>query len=113
MATAAKLAKGEGNIFLVTPFPNALAGATDGDLKFLWKSPSVNERWRTVVKHIIVTTKPVRYIKPWAKTAITCYTPLAIMALSRQDAYAGLYSVPGRELWVPSVEDNPGSLTVS
>lgn len=67
------------------------------DLKFLWRSPYMNDRWKTVIKSMVVTNRPVHYIKPWAKTAITCFSPLAIMVLSRTDTYAGLYQVPREE----------------
>ena len=67
------------------------------DLKFLWRTPYTNDNWKTVVKHMAVTNSPVQYIKPWAKTAVTCTSPLAIMALSRADKPIGLCPVPKEE----------------
>ena len=75
IASVISTAKGEGNIYLITPFPNSLAGASMADVKFLWRTPYMNDKWKTVIKNMAVTNSPVQYIKPWARTAITCTSP--------------------------------------
>ena len=50
----------------------------------------MNYRWGTVVKQVTVSNYPRSYIKPGARTAAICYTPLVIIALYRTNSNIGL-----------------------